>query len=368
LIVNPVAGLGGRVGLKGSDGADIQQRARALGAVPEATNRAVDALKPLTFLEPPPAVITYPAEMGENATRLCGFSPVVIGSIRSGRTTPEDTRLAAQQLRDQGVDLILFAGGDGTARDIYHAVGDSVPVLGIPAGVKIHSAVYAINPTSAGDLAAMFLSAAVTTLREAEVMDLDEDAYRQGIVSPRLYGYLNIPAHRRFVQARKSPSPPSEANILQAIALHVVDHMRDDVFYIIGPGTTTRPILSALNLPKTLIGVDVVQQRKIVAVDANESTLLKLLDAPGLAQIVVTPIGGQGFVFGRGNQQISPAVIRRVGRENIHVVSTWAKLESLRGHPLLVDTGDPAVDHLLSGHIRIITGYNEHIVYRVGTG
>jgi predicted polyphosphate/ATP-dependent NAD kinase len=228
-IVNPVAGLGGRVGLKGSDGLEIQQRARELGAVPEAQDRAVEAMRVLKKLaDDLKKVVTFPGEMGENVAVCCGFSPVVIGDIQHGETTAADTHQAAREMLALGADLVLFAGGDGTARNIYEAVRDSVPVIGIPAGVKIHSAVFGINPASTGELAAQFLSDEIHTLREAEVMDIDEAAYRQGIVSPRLYGYLQIPYQRRLVQARKSPNPVSEEATLQAIALDVIDHMDDD--------------------------------------------------------------------------------------------------------------------------------------------
>lgn len=367
LIVNPVAGIGGRVGLKGSDGPEIQQRARELGAVPESTNRAVEALKKLEPLKADLEIVTYPGEMGEDAVRACGFSSTIIGTIRRNQTTPEDTQNAAREMRDLNVDLILFAGGDGTARDVCTAVGDTVPVLGIPAGVKIHSAVYAINPVSAGDLAVLYLRRNVSVLREAEVMDLDEAAYRLGVVSPQLYGYLKVPFERRLVQSRKSPGRVAVSAALDAIALDVIDHMQDDFLYIVGPGTTTRPILSHLGLAKTLIGVDVIKAGILVAADANEVALLELLGNSD-ARIVVTPIGGQGYIFGRGNQQISPVVIEKVGREHIIIVSATEKIHALRGRPLLVDTGDIKVDRMLSGYMKVITGYNERIVYRVSGG
>lgn len=364
LIINPIAGIGGRVGLKGSDGADIQRRALEMGAVPLAHERTIEALLRLKPLTTEVELITYPGEMGEDAARGCGFEPTVIGAIQPGETAPKDTRDAACAMRDRGAALILFAGGDGTARDVYTAIGDAVPVLGIPAGVKIHSAVYAINPASAGELAAAYLRGDKIQLREAEVMDLDEDAYRQGIVSPQLYGYLKIPFQRRLVQARKSPSPLGEVAALSAIATDVIDNMADGVLYIVGPGTTTRPILVQLGLEKTLIGVDVVRDGRLAAADANEAVLLSLVEGHP-AKIIVTPIGGQGYLFGRGNQQISPEVIRRVGRGNIIVVSTVEKITALRGRPLLVDTGDRGVDRMLCGHVRIITGYEERIVYRI---
>jgi predicted polyphosphate/ATP-dependent NAD kinase len=367
LILNPVAGLGGRVGLKGSDGLEIQQQARELGAIPEAQDRAAKAIRMLRksagYLD---KLVTYPGEMGESVAVHCGFSPIVIGNIRPGETTAAETVRAAHEMYEMGIDLILFAGGDGTARNICDAVGISIPVLGIPAGVKIHSAVFGINPASTGELAARFLNEEIQTTREAEVMDIDEDAYRQGIVSPRLFGYLQIPYQRRLVQARKSPNPVTEKAKLNAIALDVIDNM-DDNYYIIGPGTTTRPILNNLGLSKTLIGVDVVCRRELVIADANEADLLAILDNH-TASVVVTPIGGQGHIFGRGNQQLSPKVLRRVGADNILVISTPEKILSLSGRPLLVDTGDAEIDKSLSRHMKIVTGYGERMVYPVTSG
>jgi predicted polyphosphate/ATP-dependent NAD kinase len=366
LIVNPKAGIGGSVGLKGSDGETIQKQALALGAVPTAQNRAKQALQSLAILQSELQIITYPGEMGADVAAACGFTPVVIGAITPGETSAADTRRAAEEMMKLGVDLVLFAGGDGTARDIYHAVGRNLPVLGIPAGVKIHSAVYATNPTSAGELAAMYLRGRATELREAEVMDIDEDAVRQGIVSARLYGYLKIPFQRMLVQGLKSASPPGERLAADAIACNVIDQMAADWLYIIGPGTTTRAITSRLELPKTLIGVDVILNHQLLAADVNERQLLELLERHK-AKIVITPIGGQGYLFGRGNQQISAEVIKRVGKENIIVVSTLHKVVSLRGRPFLVDTGSLVVDQMLKGYVKVVTGYNEYSVYQVSS-
>ncbi len=366
LIVNPIAGIGGRVGLKGSDGVEIQKRALELGAVPQSQNRAIQALEriePVDGLE----VITYPGEMGEDAARVCGFEPTVIGSINRGATTPENTIDAAQEMLRLSVNLLLFAGGDGTARDICNAVGERLPVLGIPAGVKIHSAVFGTNPLSAGDLAASYLQGKVSALREAEVMDIDEGcrlAFRQGVVSARLYGYLRIPFERRLLQGLKTPSSPGEQAAMAAIAADVVSNMEDGWLYVIGPGTTTRAITARLGLDKTLIGVDVVAEGKLIATDVNESQLLELIEGRK-ARIVVTPIGGQGCIFGRGNQQISPKVIKEVGRDNVIIVSTTGKIHSLRGRPLWVDTGDQEVDRMLGGYVQVVTGYDERIIYRV---
>jgi len=366
LIVNPVAGMGGRVGLKGSDGPEILQKAIELGAKPQSPKRAVQALQRLINLKDEIDLITYPDDMGENEARELGFSPVVIGSIIKGKTTPEDTQLAAKQMQEIGVDLLLFAGGDGTARNIYNAVEDQVVALGIPAGVKIHSAVYGQNPKSSGELAALFLQGKVKEVQEAEVMDIDEEAFRAGRVSAKLYGYLKVPYEKRYVQNLKSGGVAGEKATLEQIANYVIDNMDDDYYYIVGPGTTTRPIMEKLGLPNTLLGVDVVYRKKLVANDVNEQSLLKIIDGKK-AKIVVTTIGGQGYIFGRGNQQLSPEVLKKVGKENIIIVSTRDKLNTNFGSPLLVDTGDEEVNDWLKGYYPVIVGYDDIIIQRVAS-
>jgi predicted polyphosphate/ATP-dependent NAD kinase len=310
-----------------------------------------------------PEVVTFPREMGETSAREAGFEPKVIGEIHSGSTTPEDTRRAVKTMSALRVDLILFAGGDGTARDVCSAIPEKFPCLGIPAGVKIHSAVYATNPKHAGELAGLYLTGRAR-LREAEVLDVDEEAYRAGRVGTRLYGTLHVPYRPLWLQNQKAPSPASEARQAEAIAADVVGEMQAGVAYILGPGTTTRAIAQALTVEKTLVGVDVVRDGQLLARDVNQAQLLGLTkSAP--SKIVVTPIGGQGFLFGRGNQQIGPEVIRQVGRENIIVVSTSDKLRALSLQPLIVDTGDAEVDAWLAGYFTVVTGYKERMVYKV---
>jgi predicted polyphosphate/ATP-dependent NAD kinase len=364
LIVNPVAGMGGAVGLKGSDGADTQRRARELGAVPRAPARAAEALRAFGSLPAEAELVTWSGEMGANAARQAGLAATVVGESAAGGSSAEDTRRAARALAALGVELLLFAGGDGTARDVYDAVGERVLALGIPAGVKIHSAVYATTPRAAGDLAARVLAGQARRARQAEVMDLDEEEFRRGRVSAQLYGYLRVPEDRTAVQSLKSASPPGEEASLAGIAADVIEGMQPGWLYLVGPGTTTRPILTSLGLDKMLLGVDVVQDRAPVARDVGERELLRLLDGRP-ARIVVTPIGGQGYIFGRGNQQLSPAVIRRVGRDNILVVATRSKLAALRGEPLLVDSGDEETDALLRGYHSVVTGYRERAICRV---
>jgi predicted polyphosphate/ATP-dependent NAD kinase len=367
LIVNPIAGIGGRVGLKGSDGLNVQQRARALGAKPQAQERTAAALETLQPLIADIELLTAPGEMGETVTRRCGFDPRPISHRKKGRgerTTPEDTRYAAQAMRDAGVDLILFAGGDGTARDMYEAIGNDFPVLGIPAGVKIYSAVYGITPQSAGELAGEFLRGGRVRLREAEVLDLDEASYREGKIIINLYGYLKIPYRREYVQNQKVPTPASESVQAQAIAAEVIERMAPGMAYLLGPGSTTRAVAERLDLPKTLVGVDIITHDELLAADVSEQQILEILEQRSLG-LIITPTGGQGFLLGRGNQQISPEVIRRADRDNLLVICLASKIAALRGRPLLVDTGDLEVDHLLAGYTEVITGYHEKIIYKV---
>lgn len=365
LIVNPIAGMGGRAGLKGSDGIETIEKAQALGVEPESPGRAVEALKILLPLKEEIEIITYPAEMGENEARQAGFEPVVIGAINSGKTSPGDTVQAAREMLDRGIELLIFAGGDGTARDIYGVVNTRIPVLGIPAGVKIHSGVYAVNPRSAGQAALLYLQGKSERLKEAEVMDIDEDAFRQGRVSASLFGYMLIPEHKRYMQNTKAGSRPGSTD-LSSIGRAIVSCMEDDILYIIGPGTTTRAIMEQLDLSGTLLGVDVVLNKELIAADVNEKQLFELIDGKK-AKIIVTVIGGQGHILGRGNQQISPRIIRKIGKENIIVAAAREKLLALHPAPLLVDTGDPDLDRELNGYIRVVTGAEDSMVFQVSS-
>ena len=380
LIVNPIAGVGGRVGLKGSDGPDILRRALELGAVRDAPRRAGLALARLARLRDRIELVTCPGEMGEDEALATGFEPVVLEGVIGARwgerrellpdgvfaTTPADTEAAARAMRDMGVDLLLFAGGDGTARNVCDAIDGDLPALGVPAGVKIHSAVYATTPGRAGDLAALYLHdrPAAVRLRESEVMDIDEDAFRDDRVSARLYGYLQVPYERTMVQSAKAGGVAGDAAGLRAIAQDVINEMRPGVVYLLGPGTTMRSVAEALGVHKTLLGVDAVRDRALVGSDLSERQILELV-GDGPARIVVTVIGGQGHILGRGNQQFSADVVRRVGGENVVVVATQTKLLSLKGGPLLVDTGDPALDERLAGYHQVVTNLGHRTMYRV---
>jgi len=366
LIVNPIAGMGGRTGLKGTDGAEVLNAAKLMGASPESPRRAIDALRVLDRIKDQIEVLTYPQEMGETEAKQASLSPTIVGSIKSGETTSEDTRNAAREMKDRGVDLLLFAGGDGTARDVYRAVGQELTVLGIPAGVKMHSAVYAVTPKHAGEAAVNFLTSQVPKTIDAEVMDVDEVCFRKDVIAAKLYGYLRIPEERQFIQNAKSGGAQTERQAIQGAANDLIESMEKDCLYIFGPGTTTRDILLNLGLTKTLLGVDVVLNRQLIAKDVNETQLSTLIKGRK-AKIVVTVIGGQGYIFGRGNQQISTEIITKIGKENIIVVATKEKLASLRGRPLLVDTGSEIVDKMLRGYLRIRTGYGTYAICKVTT-
>lgn len=366
LIVNPLAGIGGRVAFKGSDGADIVERALALGAVPLAPSRAVDALKKLLPLRDDFELMTYSGSMGADEAEQCGFAPTVVGRTEgAARTTADDTRRAADALSREKVDLLLFAGGDGTARDIYDVVGQKTPVLGIPAGVKIHSAVYAQNPAAAGKLAGLFIEGRVKRTKELEVMDIDEDAFREGEVRAKLYGYMRVPDEPRFTQGAKGGGHSSDDGFsMLGIAERIVHDMKPGVMYLVGSGSTTRAIMEKLGLPNTLLGIDVVKDRQLVAADCTERRLLELIDGQP-AEVIVTPIGGQGYILGRGNQQLSPDVLRKVGPDHVTVIATPAKVGSLPSHQIRVDTGDVDVDEMLRGPHRVLSGAAEVTILEV---
>ena len=364
LVVNPLAGIGGAVGLKGSDGADIVEQALALGAEKKAASRVAITLEHLQPYAGQIEWLTWGGDMGEQCLRDAGFDCRVLGRSDRAQSTAEDTIAAAAALKDADIDLLLFAGGDGTARDILRAVGTSVPVLGIPAGVKIHSGVYAVHAKGAAEIVIRMIQGELVSVAEMEVRDIDEDAFRQGRVQASHFGELKVPAEGHYLQHVKCGGREVEELVLQEIAAHIIDHLENDVLYIVGPGTTTRAIFEPLNLPKTLLGVDLLLNENVVQADATEEQILEWLEKfPG--RIIVTLIGGQGHIFGRGNHQISPPVIEKVGIENIDIVATKSKLKELEGRPLLVDTWNETLNERMSGYMPVITGYEDTVLYPV---
>ena len=355
LIVNPFAGLGGTVALKGSDGAEIVARALAAGAQPLAGLRAARAMEAFRR-DGGGAVLTGPAALGAEAAPGAEVLPLT----PAGDATDTSRIVAAMQGR---VDLILFAGGDGTARDVAAANTGGTPILGIPAGVKMHSGVFARTSERAGQVAAAFLSGPADRTEAAEIMDIDEDARRQGRLSAHLFGMAQTPAGPSAHQGPKSPGLSGLAEVDAALAEYV-RRMDSETLYLIGPGSTMAALKDRLG-GGTLLGVDAALGGEIVARDVTEAGLLELLDRDGPARIVLTVIGGQGFLLGRGNQQFSPRVIAAVGPDAVDVICAASKLAALNPQELAVDTGDAALDAALSGFRQIITGPGRQQVVRV---
>jgi predicted polyphosphate/ATP-dependent NAD kinase len=373
LIVNPIAGMGGRVGLKGTDGGALAL-ALERGAVPRSGKRAAACLREMLQCRDAFSLYAGIGAMGGDSASEAGVEATVLGDGAGNVTSSEDTVRIARRMLDMGLDLILFAGGDGTARDVCGAVGENAVVLGIPAGVKIHSAVFASSPKEAGRLASEFITSARArrSLRLSEVMDIDEEAYRDGRLEARLFGYMNVPYEPGRVQGLKTGTPVSEARALEAVARGALDIIarKPATPLFVGVGTTARALSRAMGNEGTLLGVDAWLDGELAAADVAEADMLRLLrEHPrGKAMIAVTPIGGQGFIFGRGSQQFSPEVIRKVGRDGILIMASPGKLESFRGAPMLLDTGDSDLDRELGGYYRVATGRGRYAVYMVQPG
>ncbi len=363
LIINPVAGLGGSVALKGSDGAEVASKALALGAVPRAQERTRAALECLQGLDL--EVLTWAGDMGGDLAQEMGFATRVLGCAAGVASTAEDTCNAARALLAAKVDLVLFAGGDGTARNICETLGECIPVLGVPAGVKIHSGVYALTPQAAGQLVAMLVRGELVSIDAQEVRDLDEEAFRAGKVRARFYGEMRVPSEHRYLQHVKNASNrEDETLVLDEIAADFVEQMEPDILYLMGSGSTVAAIMDELGLDNTLLGVDAVLDGEVVAADCTARQLLELAQGREV-RIVITLIGGQGHIIGRGNQQLSAELLRRVGRDSLHLVATRTKLNALEGRPLIIDSGDPELDRDWSGLIQVHTGYRDAVLYRI---
>lgn len=365
LVINPFAGIGGRVGLKGSDGEKIRAKALELGAQQLAMLKTKNCLLQCQDLLTHCKIYTVAGEMGETVCKQLGIEYEVVYYPQQP-STDEDTQKAVSKLQQLSLDLLLFAGGDGTARNIFEVYDEQQVVLGIPAGVKIHSGVYAISAEAAGLLAKQLILGEMLSLVSADVVDIDEQAFREGVVKAKKYGYLQIPASLQYMQAVKNGNQEVEGLVLQDIAAEIIESMDDDTYYVIGSGTTCAEIMQQLNLENTLLGTDIVYQQQLVKLDAVEKDLLALIECNDKVQIIVTIIGGQGHVLGRGNHQISPDVVRKCGWNNIQLIATKTKLEGLAGRPLMVDTGDLTLDHELVGTKKVTTGYRDFVLYPVG--
>ncbi len=412
LVLNPWAGIGGSVALKGSDGADIQKQAIETGAKPKAESRLSQFLEPLKAFQDTLQFLCFPGDMGENILRYHKFSYEVLGEGRQqawprmsglGESLPAlsssgDSRDAAREMAQRGVDILLFCGGDGTARDISAALGSfsKQVCLGIPAGVKIQSGVYARTPLEAAELIKAFTQGSSLELLEEEVRDIDEQALREGRVCSKRYSELwvpSIPDLGLALQGSKesaaagtfSAEEGEDLSAAEALAAEEIaaglyeDYLEEqNTLWIVGPGKTTEALkrkLSENENERTLLGVDVYLAGQCLAQDVNAVELEGLLDqklAEGIGvKIFVSPIGGQGCLFGRGNQQLSPKILERVLAEGGHgafiILATQRKLASLQGKRMFVDTGDAALDLKLGASYKVRVSYEREMLYLIGT-
>jgi predicted polyphosphate/ATP-dependent NAD kinase len=360
-IANPIAGMGGSVGLKGTDG-DVIEEALKLGAEPVVPKRMETFFNHLESMEEI-YLLVAPGKMGEEFVNGKGFKYEVIGNIQQ-HTTADDTKRIAKQMLEKQIELLIFCGGDGTARDIFDVLELKIPVIAIPSGVKMFSSVFSLNPKAAAQMVDIFVEASTET-QEKEVLDIDEEAFRENRLVSKLFGYLLVPKIQNLTQNSKDSSKVGrtiEQNKTE-IAQRIVETLEKDTLYLLGPGTTVKSITDQLKLTKSLLGVDAILNKALIGVDLNESNIIKLLEKYQEAKIIVTPIGGQGFVFGRGNKQFTPKILRRVGKNNIIIIGTEDKVKSL---PCLrVDTGDDDIDKILTGLIKVIIGYKEELVCNI---
>ena len=366
-IVNPIAGMGGKVGLKGTD--NIVKEAIIKGAEPIAPRRATEFLQKLkeNIQSKACEVLTCPSMMGEDEARTAGFKVQVLSMKIGKETSAEDTKAAAKLLTAAGVDLIVFVGGDGTAKDVFDAMrgSEEIPVLGVPSGVKMYSGIFAVSPADAVEVVLAFAEER-TEVTDFEIMDADEKAIRDDAFNVKLHGYLKGPFLPAHIQGSKQVSPDTidEKDNQTAIARFIVEEMPKDATWILGPGTTVKRVADLLGIDKTVLGVDIYKKGKVI-LDVDEKRILEEVEDWENTWIILSPIGHQGILLGRGNQQISPEIVKRVGRERMLVVATKSKLQSIEENVLRVDTGDAETDEMLRGYGRVVTDYREWRVVQV---
>ena len=357
LIVNPIAGMGGSVGLKGTDG-EIVKKAIELGAKPTTPQRVKETLslikrKDVYFM-------VAPGKMGEDYIKKFDFKYEVVSEIGE-ETNATDTKRIVQDMLEKGIELLIFVGGDGTARDIYDVLDLKTPVVGIPSGVKMFSPVFALSTTAAAEI----INNETDQFIEKEVLDIDEEAFRAGKLGAKLYGYLKVPKKSSLLQGKKEPSNVSKPEKLskEEITQYLLENIESDALYILGPGTTLATVAEKLGVQKTLLGIDAVFNSQLVGSDLNEKGLLELIKKYRKTKIILTPIGGNGFIFGRASKQFTPEVLKLIDKKDMIIVATEDKISRL--DCLRVDTGDIKIDNKLQGFVKVITGYKTETLIEV---
>ena len=366
LIINPFAGIGGPSALKGSDHPDAIKLARERGVELRAAQRVIEMFDELSNCLPSIKIITASAAMGETACSHAAGAEVDIVYQVPEVTSAQHTIEAARIIKEHGIDLLVFVGGDGTARDVYSGIGSEQTVLGLPAGVKMHSAVFAVTPKAVASVIESMMNHRLVAARMAEVRDIDELAFAQGQVKTRYFGEMLIPDDQLLVQSVKCSGLLDDEIMLEELCAYLHETLEDDCLYILGSGGTLRHLKSTMGIHEpTLLGVDLWYQGQLVAKDAHERQIFELIQEYPRCKILLSVIGGQGVVLGRGNQQLSPRVITHCGLENLQFISTQSKLLALQGRPLQVDSGSNQLNRELAGFHKIICGYEDFVLYEI---
>ena len=371
IVVNPDAGLGGRLGFKGSDGR--AKEARDAGAVDRAGPRMQQCISKfkelldssLNRMGVSPTIVAWSGRMGGDWLDGFEYEQSKESPIES---TAQDTSNLVHDLIESEVDVILYAGGDGTTRDIVNALdGNETPLIGVPGGVKMHSGCFATTPKASAEVLLAFLQGDLM-VAITEVMDLDEEIYQKGEWKVRMYGEAWTPSSPRFMQgAKEQVERASESDTIEGLANHIGNLIDDnpELMVIWGSGGTLRRMGEHLNVELTLLGID-IQHKGTIHSDLNEQQLLQhLAGYEGSRLLLLSPMGGQGFLIGRGNLQLSPDVLRAIGFESILGVATPSKLLGLSS--VRIDTGDPLLDEEFQQRrfVKLLQGYRTTRVIRI---
>jgi predicted polyphosphate/ATP-dependent NAD kinase len=368
LLVNPVAGAGGRVGLHGTDGAELYAEAVRRGGTAASPPRAARALRRMA-LPRSTRILAAPGVMGANLAAACGLDVAELAmplraadSTTVVPTTGADTAEAARLMAAAGIELLVFVGGDGTARDIAAALPPGLPVVGVPGGVKMRSGVFGTSPEAAADVVSDFARGGGRPLAEAEILDVGDDGVRS-----EFHGVITVPGAGGRLAGAKSFTMSGSPVELDALCAATAADLTPGTLYLFGPGSTTAGVLDQLGLHGTAVGVDAVRDRELIGTDLSEHEITTLMDRAPQTRLVLGVIGGQGFLLGRGNQQLGPAVLSRLAPADLIIIATAAKLAALSPARLLIDTGDEAAFSGLCGYHRVRTGPSRYMMMQVAT-